>query len=207
MLGILGKKIGMTSIFDASKGRQIACTVLELGPCVVTQVLDKEKNGYDAIQIAYKDKKINRVNKAEAGRFAKVGVPVKQFSCELRGSSYNRSVGDVLDASLFVEGSLVNVVGTTKGRGFQGVVKRHGFRGVGESSHGQHDRQRAPGSVGGSSFPSRVFKGLRMAGRMGGDRVKVKGLTVLKVFVDKGYVLLSGSVPGSNGSLVLVQKT
>lgn len=147
MLGILGKKIGMTSIFDASKGRQIACTVLELGPCVVTQVLDKAKNGYDAIQIAYKDKKINRVNKAEAGRFAKVGVPVKQFSCELRGSSYNRSVGDVLDASLFVEGSLVNVVGTTKGRGFQGVVKRHGFRGVGKSSHGQHDRQRAPGNL------------------------------------------------------------
>lgn len=205
MLGILGKKIGMTSMFDASKGKQIACTVLELGPCVVTQVLDKAKNGYDAIQIAYKDKKLNRVNKAEAGRFAKVGAPVKQFSCELRGS-YDRSVGDVLDASLFVEGSLVNVVGTTKGRGFQGVVKRHGFRGVGESSHGQHDRQRAPGSVGGSSFPSRVFKGLRMAGRMGGDRVKVKGLTVLKVFADKGYVLLSGSVPGGNGSLVLVQK-
>lgn len=206
MLGILGRKVGMTSVFDVNQGKQVACTVLTLGPCVVTQVRDKGKDGYSAVQIGYLDKKTTRVNKAEAGHFAKVGVPVKRFVCELRGE-HTRNVGDVLDVSLFVEGDIVEVVGTAKGRGFQGVVKRHGFRGVGESSHGQHDRQRAPGSVGGSSFPSRVFKGLRMAGRMGGNRVKVKGLRVLKVFGEQGYVLLSGAIPGAKGSLVLVQKS
>lgn len=205
MLGILGTKVGMTSVFDAEQGKQIACTVLAVEPCVVTQVKNKAKDGYDAIQIGCRDKKPKRVNKAEQGRFAKIGLPVKQFVRELRGQ-HNKSVGDILDASLFIEGDIVEVVGKVKGRGFQGVVKRHGFRGVGEASHGQHDRQRAPGSVGGSSFPSRVFKGLRMAGRMGGNRVKVKGLRVLKVFTEQGYVLVSGAVPGAKGALVLVQK-
>lgn len=205
MLGILGKKVGMTSVFDANQGKQVACTVVSVGACVVTQVKNKANDGYDAIQIGYQDKKNKRINKAEEGRFSKIGVPVKQFLCELRGQ-YDKSVGDVLDATLFVEGDVVEVVGKTKGRGFQGVIKRHGFRGVGEASHGQHDRQRAPGSVGGSSFPSRVFKGLRMAGRMGGDRVKIKGLVVLKVFAEQGLVLLSGAIPGAKDSLVLVQK-
>jgi large subunit ribosomal protein L3 len=205
MKGIIGKKIGMTSIFDPN-GRQTACTIIEAGPCVVTQVKTQETDGYSALQVAFGDKKEKRTLGAEKAHFAKANTSAKSFVKEFRNSSLEKNIGDTITVDIFAEGDKVEIVGTTKGKGFQGVVKRHGFHGVGEASHGQHDRQRAPGSIGGSSYPSRVFKGMRMAGRMGTDRVKVKGLKVLKVFPDKNYILVSGSVPGHNGSIVLIQK-
>jgi len=195
----------MTSIFG-SDGKQTACTIIEAGPCVVTQVKTQDADGYQAVQIAYGDKKEKNSTKAEINHFAKANTTSKRVVKELRNFSLNQSLGDTLTCEIFAEGEIVEIVGTTKGKGFQGVVKRHGFHGVGEASHGQHDRQRAPGSVGGSSDPSRVFKGMRMAGRMGSDRVKVKGLKVVKVFPEKNYLLISGSVPGHNGSIVLIQK-
>ncbi len=205
MKGIIGKKIGMTSIFDPG-GRQTACTIIEAGPCVVTQVKTQETDGYSAIQVAFGDKKEKHATASEKGHFSKASTPAKKFVKEFRNSSLDKNIGDTISVDIFTEGEKVEVVGTTKGKGFQGVVKRHGFSGVGEASHGQHDRQRAPGSIGGSSYPSRVFKGMRMAGRMGQDRVKLKGLKVVKIFADKNYILVSGSVPGHNGSIVLIQK-
>ena len=205
MKGIIGKKIGMTSIFDPN-GKQTACTIIEAGPCIVTQIKTHDTDGYEAVQIAYGDKKEKNSTKAEINHFAKANTTSKRVVKELRNFSLNQSLGDTLTCEIFTEGETVEIVGTTKGKGFQGVVKRHGFHGVGEASHGQHDRQRAPGSVGGSSDPSRVFKGMRMAGRMGTDRVKVKGLKVVKIFPEKNYLLISGSVPGHNGSIVLIQK-
>jgi large subunit ribosomal protein L3 len=205
MKGIIGKKIGMTSIFDLN-GKQTACTIIEAGPCVVTQVKTQETDGYSALQVAFGDKKEKHTNAAAKNHFAKANTPAKSFVKEFRDSSLEKNIGDTITVDIFAEGDKVEIVGTTKGKGFQGVVKRHGFHGVGEASHGQHDRQRAPGSIGGSSYPSRVFKGMRMAGRMGTDRVKVKGLKILKVFPDKNYILVSGSVPGHNGSIVLIQK-
>jgi large subunit ribosomal protein L3 len=205
MKGIIGKKIGMTSVFDAS-GKQTACTIIEAGPCVVTQVKTQETDGYSALQIAYGDKKEKHTLLSEKNHFAKANTPAKKCVKEFRNYYQEQNIGDTITVDIFAEGEKVEVVGTTKGKGFQGVVKRHGFSGVGEASHGQHDRQRAPGSIGGSSYPSRVFKGMRMAGRMGQDRVKLKGLTVVKVFPDKNYILVSGSVPGHNGSIVLIQK-
>jgi large subunit ribosomal protein L3 len=205
MKGIIGKKIGMTSIFS-SDGKQTACTIIEAGPCVVTQVKTQDSDGYSAVQIAYGDKKEKNSTKAEINHFAKANTTSKRVVKELRNFSLPQSLGDTLTCDIFSEGESVEVIGTTKGKGFQGVVKRHGFHGVGEASHGQHDRQRAPGSVGGSSDPSRVFKGMRMAGRMGTDRVKVKGLKIVKIFPEKNYLLISGSVPGHNGSIVLIQK-
>ncbi|MEX6687921.1 50S ribosomal protein L3 [Danxiaibacter flavus] len=205
MKGIIGKKIGMTSIFGAD-GKQTACTIIEAGPCVVTQVKTEDSDGYTALQLAFGDKKEKHSNKAETNHFAKANTPAKSFVKEFRDYSIDKNIGETVTVDIFAEGESVDVVGTTKGKGFQGVVKRHGFSGVGEQSHGQHDRQRAPGSIGGSSYPSRVFKGMRMAGRMGGDRVKVKGLKVIKIFADKNYILVSGSVPGHNGSIVLIQK-
>jgi len=205
MKGIIGKKIGMTSIFDPS-GKQTACTIIEAGPCVVTQVKTQESDGYSALQVAFGDKKEKQTSAAEKNHFAKANTSAKKFVKEFRNYSDEKNIGDTITVDIFAEGDKVEVVGTTKGKGFQGVVKRHGFHGVGEASHGQHDRQRAPGSIGGSSYPSRVFKGMRMAGRMGTDRVKVKGLKVVKVFADKNYILVSGSVPGHNGSIVLIQK-
>ncbi|MGV3528738.1 MAG: 50S ribosomal protein L3 [Flavisolibacter sp.] len=205
MKGIIGKKIGMTSIFDPS-GKQTACTIIEAGPCVVTQVKTAETDGYSALQLAFGDKKEKRTLKAEKNHFAKANTTAKTCVKEFRNYSEEKNIGDTITVDIFAEGDKVEVVGTTKGKGFQGVVKRHGFAGVGEASHGQHDRQRAPGSVGGSSYPSRVFKGMRMAGRMGTDRVKVKGLKIVKVFPEKNYILVSGSVPGHNGSIVLIQK-
>ncbi|MEJ7769972.1 MAG: 50S ribosomal protein L3 [Chitinophagaceae bacterium] len=204
MKGIIGKKIGMTSVFS-SDGRQTACTIIEAGPCVVTQVKTKDSDGYNAIQLAFGDKKEKHSNKAEINHFAKSNTSPKSFVTEFRDHTAEKIVGDNITVDIFAEGEKVHVVGTTKGKGFQGVVKRHGFHGVGEASHGQHDRQRAPGSVGGSSYPAKVFKGMRMAGRMGGDRVKLKGLKVVKIFSEKNYILISGSVPGSNGSIVLIQ--
>ena len=205
MKGIIGKKIGMTSIF-AADGKQIACTIIEAQPNVVTQIKTVEIDGYTAIQLAVGDKKEKHSVKAEMGHFAKANTAPKKFTKEFRNYSITKSIGETIDLSIFSEGDDIEVVGTTKGKGFQGVVKRHGMSGVGEASHGQHDRQRAPGSIGNSSDASRVFKGMRMAGRMGGDRVKMKGLKVVKIFSDKNYILVTGSVPGHNGSIVLIQK-
>jgi large subunit ribosomal protein L3 len=205
MKGIIGKKIGMTSVFGAD-GKQTACTIIEAGPCVVTQVKTAEADGYSALQLAFGEKKEKHALKAEISHFSKANTGAKQFVKEFRDSSLDKNLGDTVTVDIFEEGDKVEVVGTTKGKGFQGVVKRHGFHGVGQQSHGQHDRQRAPGSIGGSSYPARVFKGMRMAGRMGNDRVKMKGLKVVKVFAEKNYILVSGSVPGNNGSIVLIQK-
>lgn len=205
MKSIIGKKIGMTSIFDAS-GKQTAVTIIEAGPCVVTQKKTVETDGYNALQIAFADKKEKHSVKAEINHFAKAQTSPKRFVKEIRNSEIDKNVGESITCDIFTEGESVEVVGTTKGKGFQGVVKRHGFSGVGEQSHGQHDRQRAPGSIGNSSDASRVFKGMRMGGRMGQDRVTMKGLKVVKIFAEKNYILISGSVPGHNGSIVLIQK-
>jgi large subunit ribosomal protein L3 len=205
MKSIIGKKIGMTSIFDTT-GKQTAVTIIEAGPCIVTQKKTVETDGYNALQIAFGDKKEKHSIKAEVNHFAKANTAPKKFVQEIRDSEINKEVGESITVDIFAEGDSIAVVGTTKGKGFQGVVKRHGFHGVGQQSHGQHDRQRAPGSIGNSSDASRVFKGMRMAGRMGGDRVKMKGLKVVKIFAEKNYILVSGSVPGHNGSIVLIQK-
>jgi len=205
MKGIIGKKIGMTSIFGQD-GKQIACTIIEAGPCTVTQVKTLEIDGYSAVQLALGDKKEKHSTKSEINHYAKAQTAPKRFVKEFRNYSLEKALGETVTLDIFEEGDAIEVVGTTKGKGFQGVVKRHGFSGVGEATHGQHDRSRAPGSIGGSSYPARVFKGMRMAGRMGSDRVKTKGLTVLKLFPEKNYVLVSGSVPGNNCSIVLIQK-
>jgi large subunit ribosomal protein L3 len=206
MKGIIGKKIGMTSIFNPADGKQTACTIIEAGPCVITQVKTQETDGYTALQLAFGDKKEKHTIAAEKNHFAKANTSAKKFVKEFRDFSIEKNLGDTVTCEIFTEGEQVEVVGTSKGKGFQGVVKRHGFTGVGEQSHGQHDRQRAPGSIGNSSDASRVFKGMRMAGRMGTDRVKLKGLKVMKVFPDKNFIVVSGSVPGHNGSIVYIQK-
>src|SRR6187399_651184 len=193
MKGIIGKKVGMTSVFDPS-GKQTACTIIEAGPCVVTQVRTKENDGYEALQLSFGDKNDKHSTLAEKNHFAKANTSPK------------KNIGETVTVDIFAEGDKVEVIGTTKGKGFQGVVKRHGFHGVGQQSHGQHDRQRAPGSLGNSSDASRVMKGMKMGGRMGSDRVKMKGLKVVKIFAEKNYILVSGSVPGHNGSIVLIQK-
>jgi large subunit ribosomal protein L3 len=210
MSGIIGKKIGMTSIFqvDEASTKQIACTLLQVGPCVVTQVKTKETDGYEALQLAYGDKKEKNTSKAMQGHFKKANTSSKSKLVEFKGFEKGKyQLGDVLTVGqLFQEGNEVSVIGTSKGKGFQGVVKRHGFSGVGATTHGQHDRARHPGSVGASSFPSRVFKGLRMAGRTGGDRVKVQGLKVLRIYPEQNAILVSGSVPGANNSYILIEK-
>jgi large subunit ribosomal protein L3 len=205
MKSIIGKKIGMTSIFDET-GKQTAVTIIEAGPCVVTQKKTIATDGYNALQIAFGDKKEKHSLKSEIAHFAKANTAPKKVVKEIRDCETDKNVGEEITLDIFTEGESIEVVGTTKGKGFQGVVKRHGFKGVGQQSHGQHDRQRAPGSIGNSSDASRVFKGMRMAGRMGGDRVMMKGLKVVKIFADKNYMLVSGSVPGHNGSIVLIQK-
>ena len=205
MKGIIGKKVGMTSIFDPS-GKQTACTIIEAGPCVVTQVRTKENDGYEALQLSFGDKNDKHSTLAEKNHFAKASTSPKKFSKEFRNTSLQKNIGETVTVDIFAEGDKVEVIGTTKGKGFQGVVKRHGFHGVGQQSHGQHDRQRAPGSLGNSSDASRVMKGMKMGGRMGTDRVKMKGLKVVKIFAEKNYILVSGSVPGHNGSIVLIQK-
>ena len=205
MKGIIGKKIGMTSVFS-SDGKQTACTIIEAGPCIVTQVKTKDSDGYTSVQLAFGEKKEKHTTAAEKNHFAKSGTSPKQFVKEFRNFSIEKNPGEAITVEIFAEGEKVEVVGTSKGKGFQGVVKRHGFHGVGGQSHGQHDRSRAPGSLGNSSDAARVMKGVRMAGRMGGDRVKTKGLKVVKIFPEKNYLLVSGSVPGHNGSIVLIQK-
>jgi large subunit ribosomal protein L3 len=205
MKGIIGKKIGMTSIFDPT-GKQTACTIIEAGPCVVTQVRTQETDGYNALQLAFGDKNEKHSLQSEINHFAKASTSPKKFVKEFRDFSEEKNIGDTITVEIFAEGDDVDIVGTTKGKGFQGVVKRHGFHGVGGQSHGQHDRSRAPGSLGNSSDASRVMKGMRMAGRLGTDRVKIKGLKVVKIFPEKNYILISGSVPGYNGSIVYIQK-
>ncbi|HVU85522.1 MAG TPA: 50S ribosomal protein L3, partial [Puia sp.] len=186
--------------------KQVACTIIEAGPCVITQVKTTETDGYNSLQLAFGDKKEKHTRAAEKNHFAKANTAAKQHVREFRNFSIEKNLGDTLTVDIFAEGEKVDVVGTSKGKGFQGVVKRHGFHGVGSQSHGQHDRSRAPGSLGNSSDASRVMKGVRMAGRLGGDRVKLKGLRVVKVFPEKNYLLISGSVPGHNGSVVYIQQ-
>ena len=191
MKSIIGKKIGMTSIFDAT-GKQTAVTIIEAGPCVVTQKKTVATDGYNALQIAFGDKKEKHSLKSEIAHFAKANTAPKKIVKEIRNSESDKNVGETITTDIFAEGDSIEVVGTTKGKGFQGVVKRHGFSGVGGQSHGQHDRSRAPGSIGNSSDASRVFKGMRMGGRMGGERVKMKGLKVVKIFAEKNYILVCG---------------
>ncbi|QCR23462.1 50S ribosomal protein L3 [Pontibacter sp. SGAir0037] len=205
MPGIIGKKIGMTSLFTTD-GKYTPVTLIQAGPCVVTQVKTVETDGYAAVQLGYGEKKLKRTTKAEAGHFKKANTSPKKKVAEFDVEGINPSLGEVIDVNLFIEGEYIDVVGTSKGKGFQGVVKRHNFAGVGGQTHGQHNRARHPGSIGACSWPSRVFKGMRMAGRMGGNRVKVQNLTVLRVIADKNLLVVSGSVPGAKNSYVLIEK-
>ncbi len=205
MPGLLGKKIGMTSVFSA-EGKNVPCTVIEVGPCVVTQVKTVEIDGYEAVQVGFIEKKEKHTTKPEKGHFEKAGVAPQRHLAEFKGYESEYKAGDVITVDMFEENGFVDVVGTSKGKGFQGVVKRHGFGGVGQSTHGQHNRLRAPGSVGASSFPSRVFKGMRMAGQTGNARVTVQNLQVLKVISEHNLLLVKGSVPGCKGSIVLIEK-
>ena len=205
MSGLIGKKIGMTSIFDEN-GKNIPCTVIEAGPCVVTQVRTNEVDGYEALQLGFDDKSEKHATKADLGHFKKAGTSAKKKVVEFQGFEEEYKLGDNITVEVFSEGEFVDVQGVSKGKGFQGVVKRHGFGGVGQSTHGQHNRLRAPGSVGASSYPSRVFKGMRMAGRMGGDNVKVQNLRVLKVVAEKNLLVVKGAIPGHKNSYVIIQK-
>lgn len=205
MSGLIGKKIGMTSLYDG-EGNLVACTVIEATPNVVTQVKTKEKDGYEAVQLGAIERGEKNVPAALKGHFKKAGTAPKRMLHEFKEFERELKVGDSIGVDLFEEGGYVTVTGTSKGKGFQGVVKRHGFSGVGEATHGQHDRSRAPGSLGGSSYPSRVFKGMRMAGRTGGERVTTENLRVLKVDVEKNLLMLQGAVPGHKGSTVIIWK-
>ena len=207
MNGIIGKKIGMTSMFDA-RGSNVACTVVEAGPCVVTQVKTEETDGYSALQLGFGDAKVKNTSQALQGHFDKAKTGPKREIVEFRNFNIaEKALGDLVKVEdVFNEGDVVSAVGTSKGKGFQGVVKRHGFRGVNDATHGQHNRQRAPGSIGASSYPSKVFKGMRMAGRHGGSRIKVKNLEVLKIFPDKNLILVKGAIPGHKGSFVILEK-
>ncbi|MDX1471720.1 MAG: 50S ribosomal protein L3 [Flavobacteriaceae bacterium] len=205
MSGLIGKKIGMTSIFD-EKGKNIPCTVIQAGPCTVTQVRTEEVDGYSALQLGFDDKKDKSATKAEKGHAKKAGTTVKKKVVEFQGFEGDYKLGDTITVEHFVEGEFVDVIGTSKGKGFQGVVKRHGFAGVGQATHGQHNRLRAPGSIGAASYPARVFKGMRMAGRMGGDTVKVENLKVYKVVPEKNLLVVKGCVPGHNNAYVIIDK-
>mgnify|MGYP001077775138 FL=1 len=205
MPGLIGKKVGMTSVFSA-EGKSIPCTVIECGPCVVTQVKTKETDGYEALQLGFDETNEKHTTKPLSGHFKKAGTTPKRMLVEFSGFETEHKLGDVLDVTLFEDAAFVDVVGTTKGKGFQGVVKRHGFAGVGEATHGQHNRQRKPGSIGACSTPSRVFKGMRMGGRMGGDRVTIANLQVLKVIPENNLLLVKGSIPGTKGSYVIIEK-
>jgi len=205
MPGLIGKKVGMTSVFGAD-GKNIPCTVLEVGPCVVTQVKTSEKDGYEALQIAYGEKKEKNTPNALKGHFKKAGTTPKRVLAEFSGYEKEYKLGDAITLDIFDGIEWVDVSGVSKGKGFQGVVKRHGFRGVNDATHGQHNRLRAPGSLGASSDPSRVFKGMRMAGRTGGKKVKVTNLKVVKVDPEKNLLMVKGSVPGANGSYIIVEK-
>jgi len=204
--GLIGRKIGMTSIYDDA-GRNVACTVIEAGPCAITQVKRPETDGYYAIQLGYLDAKDKNTTKALKGHFAKAGSTSKRKIVEFRDAELDKGLGDVVTvADVFEEGDIVDVVGTSKGKGFQGVVKRHNFRGVGDATHGQHNRLRAPGSIGAASYPAKVIKGMRMAGQMGNKRVKAQNLVILKIFPEKNLILVKGAVPGHKGAFVIIEK-
>jgi len=205
MSGLIGKKIGMTSIYDES-GKNLPCTVVEVGPCFVTQIKTREIDGYDSVQLGFYDKNEKQTNKSETGHFKKSKSPVKQRLIEFQNFEEELKLGDKLTVEHFIEGEYVDVSGTSKGKGFQGVVKRHGFAGVGQATHGQHNRLRAPGSIGAASYPARVFKGMKMAGRMGGEKITVQNLKVLKVVAEKNILVLKGSVPGHKNSFVTIRK-
>ena len=205
MPGLIGKKIGMTSVFSAD-GKNVPCTVIEVGPCVVTQVKTVETDGYAALQLGFEEKKEKHTTKPLAGHFKKAGVTPKRHLAEFSGFEGEHNPGDTLTVELFEEGTFVDIVGTSKGKGYQGVVKRHGFGGVGQSTHGQHNRLRAPGSIGACSYPAKVFKGMRMAGQMGNERVTVQNLQVLKVIPEHNVLMIKGSIPGAKGSIVFVEK-
>ncbi len=204
MSGLIGKKIGMTSFFDED-GKSIPCTILEAGPCVVTQIKTDAKDGYSAVQLAYGERKEKNTPAAMKGHFKKAGTTPKKRLVEFKIEDADYKVGDTLTADVLNEGEFCQVVGVSKGKGFQGVVKRHGFKGVGDATHGQHNRLRAPGSIGAASYPARVFKGMRMAGRMGGKSVMALNLKIMKIIAEKNIVVVKGSVPGSNGSLITIE--
>ena len=205
MSGLIGKKIGMTSLFDEN-GKNIPCTVIECGPCVVTQVRTESVDGYEALQLGFDDKAEKNVGKAAQGHFAKANTPPKRKLVEFQNFEEDHKLGDTITVALFQEGEFVDVSGTSKGKGFQGVVKRHGFGGVGQATHGQHNRLRAPGSIGAASYPARVFKGMRMAGQMGNSKVKVQNLRVVKVVAEKNLLVVKGCVPGHKNAYVTIQK-
>jgi large subunit ribosomal protein L3 len=204
MAGIIGKKIGMTSIYSA-KGKNLPCTLIEAGPCVITQIKSEEIDGYNSIQLGFGEKKEKNTPKAMQGHFAKSKTTPKRKLVEFKGFN-DVNLGDTINVDIFQEGEYVDVSGTSKGKGFQGVVKRHNFRGVGQATHGQHNRLRAPGSIGAASYPARVFKGMKMAGRMGGETIKVLNLQVVKVITDKNILVVAGSVPGAKGSYLIIKK-
>ena len=206
MSGLIGRKIGMSSLFD-EKGKNIPCTVLELGPCVITQIKTKEIDGYEAFQLGFENKPIRKVNKSMSGHFNKAKVDPKKKLIEFKMNfEKDLKLGDTITVEHFKEGEYVDVSAISKGKGFQGVVKRHGFKGVGQSTHGQHNRLRAPGSIGAASYPARVFKGMRMAGQTGAEKVKIQNLIVLKVMPEKNVLVVKGSVPGHKNSYVIVKK-
>jgi large subunit ribosomal protein L3 len=204
MPGIIGRKVGMTSIFSA-EGKATPCTVIEAGPCVVTQLKTQDRDGYDAVQLGFGERKDQRTPNALKGHFKKANTTPKSKLAEFKGFD-GLNLGDLVNVDIFAEGEFVGVVGTSKGKGFQGVVRRHNFAGVGQATHGQHNRLRAPGSIGACSYPARVFKGMRMAGQMGNKRVMTENLEVLKVLADKNLIVVKGSVPGAKGSTVLIAK-
>lgn len=203
--GLIGRKIGMTSVFSA-EGKNIPCTVIEAGPCVITQVKTIDKDGYDAVQMAFDDVKEKNSNKAQIGHFKKANTGPKRKVAEFASPSADAKPGDVVTVELFNDDTWLDVTGISKGKGFQGVVKRYGFKGVGDATHGQHNRLRAPGSIGASSYPSRVFKGMRMAGRMGNDKVKQISLRLIKLIPENNILIVKGSVPGANGSYLIIEK-
>ena len=205
MPGLLGKKIGMTSVFSAD-GKNIPCTVIEVGPCVVTQVKTVEKDGYEALQLGFQEKTEKHTTKPMAGHFSKAGVAPQRHLAEFKNFDGEYKLGDTITVDFLSDAKFVDVIGTSKGKGYQGVVKRHGFGGVGQSTHGQDDRLRAPGSIGACSYPAKVFKGMRMAGQMGNERVTVQNLQIVKVLPENNLLVVKGSIPGSKGSIVLIEK-
>jgi len=204
MAGIIGKKLGMTSIYSA-EGKNLPCTLIQAGPCVITQIKSEERDGYNSIQLGFGEKKEKNTPKAMQGHFAKSKTTPKRKLVEFKGFN-DVNLGDTITVDIFQEGEYVDVAGTSKGKGFQGVVKRHNFAGVGQATHGQHNRLRAPGSIGAASYPARVFKGMKMAGRMGGERIKVLNLQIMKVLSEKNILVVAGSVPGAKGSYLIIEK-
>ncbi len=205
MSGLIGKKIGMTSIFDEN-GKNLPCTVIEAGPCVVTQVRTENVDGYNALQLGFDDRPAKHVTKAAQGHFSKAGTIAKRKVVEFQGFEEEYKLGDTITVNHFSEGEFVDITGTSKGKGFQGVVKRHGFAGVGQATHGQHNRLRAPGSIGAASYPARVFKGMRMAGQTGNKNITVQNLRILKVVPEKNIIVVKGCVPGHKNAYILIQK-